>query len=81
MFTWTFRIWGPSYHTTELLFNNTVVHAVFLIPGNITNYARACSIKGQGPGPQLFSQQIFFLKFTNKNVYLYGVAPPPPQDF
>lgn len=29
------RIWGPSYHTTELLVDNSVVHAVFLNPGNV----------------------------------------------
>lgn len=35
VFTWTIRIWGPSYHTTELLVDNSVVHAVFLNPGNV----------------------------------------------
>lgn len=37
MFTWTCRIWGPSYHTTELYFDNCVVHAVFFNPGNVTD--------------------------------------------
>lgn len=39
MFTWTQRIWGPSYHTTELLVDNSVVnvHAVFLNSGNATD--------------------------------------------
>lgn len=35
VFTWTISIWGPSYHTTELLVDNSVVHAVFLNPGNV----------------------------------------------
>lgn len=37
VFIWTIKKWGPIYHTTELLVDNSVVHAVFLNPGNVTD--------------------------------------------
>lgn len=32
VFTWTIRLYGASYHTTELLVDNTVVNSIYLNP-------------------------------------------------
>lgn len=34
VFTWTIRLWGPRYHTTELLVNNNVVNSIYLNPAD-----------------------------------------------
>lgn len=34
VFTWTIRLYGQRYHTTELLVNNNVVNSVYLNPVN-----------------------------------------------
>ena len=44
VFTWTIRLYGPIYHSTELLVDNNVVHVAFLRPsvpfdGSVTGTA------------------------------------------
>lgn len=34
MFTWTIRLYGANYHTTELLVDNIVVNSIYLNPVN-----------------------------------------------
>ena len=34
VFTWTIRLWGNSYHTSELLVDNNVVNTIYLNPSN-----------------------------------------------
>lgn len=33
--TWTIRLWGQRYQTTELLVNNNLVGAIYLNPENV----------------------------------------------
>lgn len=39
VFTWTIRLWGTRYHTTELQVSNNVVNAIHLNPGNVMDGA------------------------------------------
>lgn len=34
VFTWTIRLWGSSYHTSELLVDNNIVNTIYLDPNN-----------------------------------------------
>ena len=34
VFTWTIRLWGDSYHTSELLVDNNIVNTIYLSPFN-----------------------------------------------
>ncbi|XP_078313982.1 uncharacterized protein LOC111104290 [Crassostrea virginica] len=44
VFTWTIRLWGSSYHTSELLVDNNIVNTIYLNPvdqidGSVTGTA------------------------------------------
>lgn len=34
VFTWTIRLYGHTYHTTELVVNNNIVNALYFDPNN-----------------------------------------------
>ena len=34
VFTWTIRLWGNSYHTSEILVDNNIVNTIYLDPNN-----------------------------------------------